>query len=276
MVILSRRPEAVEGLPAGARATRWDGKTADGWSDLAEGARAIVHLAGESIGGGRWTRERKRRIRTSRVRSGEAVAEAIARARAKPEVLLQASAVGYYGPGGSDELTAWAPPGDDFLARTCVAWEGSTERVEAMGVRRPVLRTGVVLSAAGGALAKMLPVFRLGLGGPLGSGAQYFPWIHIADEAAAIRFLMEDDHASGPYNLTAPDPVTNREFTRALGRALHRPAILKAPAAALRLLLGEMASVLLDGQRAVPRRLQERHFSFRFTAIEPALRDLLG
>ncbi len=274
VVVLSRRPDKVAGLPAGARAESWDAASAEGWAHLVDGAEAVVHLAGESIGEGRWTAAKKRRIEDSRVRSSRAVAAAIEAAGRKPRVLLQGSAVGYYGP-RDEEATEDTPPGDDFLARVAVAWEGATAAVEGMGVRRAVLRTGVVLATDGGALPKMLLPFRLFAGGPVGSGRQWLPWIHLADEVAAIRFLLEDEGARGPFNLTAPQPLTNREFSRVLGRVLKRPSFLPAPAFALRLALGEMADLVLKGQRAVPKRLGELGFTFRFPDAESALRDLL-
>ncbi len=276
VIVLSRTPERYTGrLPAGVQVERWDARRAEGWAHLADGADAIVNLAGENIAAGRWTPERKRRIRESRLNAGRAVVEAVQAASNRPRVVVQASAVGYYGPCGDEEVTENHPPGSDFLARVCVEWEASTAPVEELGVRRPILRTGIVLSTEGGALPRMLPPFKLGLGGRLGSGRQWFPWIHIRDEVRAIRFLVEREDASGPYNLTAPNPVTNAEFTRALGRVLGRPALLPVPALALKVLFGEMATVLLDGQRAVPRRLLEAGFSFEFTDVEAALRDLL-
>ncbi len=276
VIVLSRTPERYTGhLPAGVQVERWDARRAEGWAHLADGADAIVNLAGENIAAGRWTPERKRRIRESRLNAGRAVVEAVQAASNRPRVVVQASAVGYYGPCGDEEVTENHPPGSDFLARVCVEWEASTAPVEELGVRRPILRTGIVLSTEGGALPRMLPPFKLGLGGRLGSGRQWFPWIHIRDEVRAIRFLVEREDASGPYNLTAPNPVTNAELTRALGRVLGRPALLPVPALALKVLFGEMATVLLDGQRAVPRRLLEAGFSFEFTDVEAALRDLL-
>lgn len=275
VIVLSRNPERAPHMPAGVQAQRWDGRTGEGWAHLADGADVIVNLAGENLAAGRWTAERKQRIRESRLNAGRAVVEAVRAAAQKPRVLIQASAVGYYGPRGDEEIPEDSTPGSDFLAETSVAWEASTAAVEQWGVRRPVIRTGVVLSTHGGALPRMLPPFRLGVGGPLGSGKQWFPWIHIADEVGAIRFLIETEEATGPYNLTAPGPVTNAGFARALGRVLRRPAFMPVPAFVLRLLFGEMATVLLDGQRAVPRRLLEAGYRFRFTDIEDALRDLL-
>jgi len=274
VVILSRDLAKVKGLPPNTRAVQWDGKTGAGWSSLLDGDTAIVHLAGESIAAGRWTESRKRRIRESRVESGRAVLEAIRQAKEKPRTLLQGSAVGFYGPSGDEVVTEGHAPGTDFLADVCVDWEASTAGAEALGVRRALLRTGIVLSRDGGALPKMSLPFKLGAGGPLGGGRQWLPWIHLADEVGAIRFLLERDDARGPFNLSAPQPLTNRDFSRALGKALHRPSLAPAPGFALRLVLGEMADMLLNGQRAVPQRLLEMGYSFRFPEAVQALRNL--
>jgi hypothetical protein len=274
VVVLSRDPEALDVQPIGVRALRWDGRTAEGWSEVADGAEAIVNLAGENIGAGRWTPERKERIRQSRLAAGAAVMEAIGAARRKPQVLVQASAVGYYGARGDELVTEETPPGNDFLAQTCVAWEASTAPAEGVGVRRVVTRTGIVLSRAGGALPRLLTPYRLFVGGPLGSGRQWMPWIHIADQVGAIRFLIENAQARGAFNLSAPAPLTNSQFGRTLGRVLRRPSLLPAPAFALRRLLGEMSLVVLEGQRAVPERLLGLGYSFRFPEAKPALVDL--
>jgi len=275
VVVLTRRPERAD-LPPGVEAAGWDGRTSHGWGPLVDGDTALVNLAGENIAGGRWTTGQKKRIRESRLDAGRAVVEAVGKAPQAPRVLLQASAVGYYGPRGDAEVTEQSPAGKDFLASVCAAWEDSTAAVEERGVRRVVLRTGVVLDPEGGALPKMMLPFKLFAGGPAGDGEQWMPWIHAADEIAAIRFLLDQEDAIGPYNLTAPHPVTNGELSRALGKVLHRPALLRAPAFALRLALGEMADVVLTGQRALPRRLLEAGFRFRFPEIQEALRDLLG
>lgn len=275
VVVLSRNPERATGLAKGVQVVQWDGRTAEGWGHLADGAGAIVNLAGESIAEGRWSDERKRRIRDSRVNAGKAVVQAVQAASRKPAVVVQASAVGYYGPRGPEIVTEDAPPGKDFLAQVCIDWEASTAPVEAMGVRRAIARTGIVLSTEGGALPRMLLPFKFFAGGKLGSGQQGFPWIHIADEVAALRFLMENPAASGPFNLAAPNPPTNAEFMRAVGEAMGRPAAMPTPAFALRAAFGEMATVLLDGQRAAPKRLLDLGFQFRFTDPVAALRDLL-
>lgn len=274
IVILTRNPTTAE-LPTNTRAVQWDGKTATGWSNLIDGDTAIVHLAGESIASGRWSEGKKRRIRESRVESGKAVLAAIRQASEKPRVLLQGSAVGYYGPRGDEVVTESHPPGNDFLANVCVEWEASTAEAESLGVRRAILRTGIVLSPKGGALPKMALPFRLMAGGSLGSGRQWMPWIHIADEVGAIRFLIEREDARGPFNLTAPRPLTNRDFSHALGKALRRPSFAFAPSIALRAVLGEMADMLLQGQRAVPHRLMEMGYAFRYPEALPALRNLL-
>jgi hypothetical protein len=250
--------------------------SADGWGALAEGPdTALVHLAGESLAEGRWTDERKRRIRDSRVRSSAAVALAIRQATVKPRVLLQGSAVGFYGDCGDEEVTEEHPPGAGFLSRIALEWEAATAEVEALSVRRVLLRTGVVLAREGGALPKMALPFRLLVGGPLGDGRQWFPWIHLADQVGAMRFLLENDATQGPFNLTAPHPVRNRDLGRALGKVLHRPSLLPAPRFALHLALGEMAAMLLEGQRAVPRALLAAGYAFRFPELGPALHDLL-
>ncbi len=276
-IVLSRDPaKASADLPPGVRAEAWDGKSGAGWSELIDAETAIVHLAGAGVADSRWTAARKREIRDSRIVSGDAVVAAIRAARTPPRVLLQASAVGYYGPRGAEAIDESEPPGSTFLAKVCVEWEESSREVEALGVRRALLRTGLVLTPEGGALGKMLTPAKFGANGPLGSGRQGFPWIHLADEIGAIRFLLDHAEASGPFNLTAPNPVTQAEFAQALGRVLHRPSFLPAPAFALRLALGEMADMLLEGQLAVPKRLLELGYRFRFPDLDGALADLLG
>lgn len=280
-VILTRSVSRVGPLPPGVRAREWDGLTSRGWVDLLGEETSIVHLAGEGIADGRWTEERKRRIRESRVLSGKAVSDAIREAPSKPGALLQASAVGYYGPRGDEEILEGQPPGRGFLADVSAEWEASTAEVESLGVRRAVLRTGVVLAREGGALPRMALPFRLMAGAPLGSGRQWLPWIHLADEVEAIRFLLERRDAQGHFNFVAPKPVTNRELGDALARVLRRPNPLQAlglgvPEPVFRAVLGEMADALLHSQRVVPSRLLQLGFVFRFPDLEPALRDLLG
>lgn len=275
VTVLTRTPNRHRNLPPGVQAVGWDARTSQGWGALVEEADAIVNLAGAGIADGRWTRARKQLILESRINAGKAVVEAVEAAGKRPQALIQASAVGYYGPRGDEILTEEAAPGSDFLAQVCVRWEASTQAVETLGLRRAVIRTGVVLSTRGGALPRLLLPFRFFVGGPLGSGQQRFPWIHIDDQVGAIRFLIENSAARGPFNLAAPNPPTNKEFVQQLGQALGRPALLPVPGLALKLLFGEMATVLLDGQRAAPRALEAAGFTFAHPEAGPALRDLL-
>jgi uncharacterized protein (TIGR01777 family) len=242
---------------------------------LADGAHAIVNLAGENVSGHVWTDEFKKKIRASRIDAGKAVVEAIKAAKKKPRVVIQASGIGYYGPHGDEELDEENAAGEDFLADVAVQWEASTEPVGKHGTRRAIIRTGVVLSREGGALERMVLPFKLFLGGPLGSGRQWFPWIHISDEVRAIRFLIEQSSASGSFNLAAPNPTTSTEFSRTLGSILKRPALLRVPEFILKIPFGEMASMLVTGQRALPKRLLEAGFVFSFPTLEGALQELL-
>jgi uncharacterized protein (TIGR01777 family) len=276
VILLSRNPARATDLPEGVRLEQWDARTAEGWGHLVDGAEAIVNLVGESLASGRWTAERKRRIRDSRVLGGQAVVDAVRSAAVKPKVVVQSSAIGYYGPRGDERITEEDAAGSDFASQVCVDWEASTAAIDEMGVRRPIIRTAVVFSNDALALKRMLLPFKLFVGGPIGGGKQWLPWIHIADEVAAIRFLMEHPDATGPFNLSAPDVVTNRDFGRSAGKVLGRPSILPLPGAALRVAFGEMSTVLLEGQRAVPERLLDAGFTFRFPKLEDALRDLVG
>ncbi len=275
VIILSRHPSATHDLPKTARVHAWDGKSAEGWSALASGATAIVNLAGESIAPMPWTGDRKRRILQSRVDAGRAMVDAVRTAEVKPLAIIQASAVGYYGLCGDEVVTEDTPPGDDFLAHVCREWEAASAEVEALGVRRAIIRTGLVLSLNGGVLPLMALPFRLFVGGRVGSGRQYVPWIHIDDHVRAICFLVDKTTAHGAFNLAAPNPVTNAEFSRTLGRVLRRPSFFPAPGFALRLVFGQMADLmLLGGQWAIPKHLQEMGFQFRFPDLESALMDL--
>jgi uncharacterized protein (TIGR01777 family) len=281
VIVLSRSPEQAIPLPDGVRAEHWDARTAEGWGHLADGAGAIVNLAGASLAGEkffptRWTEERQRIISESRIHTGRAVVEAIERAEKKPLVVVQSSAVGYYG--FRDEvLTEEAEPGDDWGARfTAEIWEPSTAPVEQMGVRRVVVRSGVVFSTEDGALLRLLLPFRLFVGGPMGSGDQWYSWVHLQDEARALRFLIETEEAGGAYNLTAPSPLTNGELAKLIGRVMRRPSWIPVPGFAMRLAFGDVADVVLKGQRVVPQRLLDLGFEFRFPTAEAALKDLLG
>lgn len=238
---------------------------------------AVVNLAGAPIADRPWTRKRKSLLWASRITLTEQLLAWLQQRQQKPRVLLSGSAVGWYGDGGERELKEDSPQiTDDFAAQLCGAWEETAQRAEALGIRVVLVRTGLVLAADGGFLARLLLPFRLGLGGPVGDGRQWMPWIHLADQIALIDFLLQQEQASGPYNACAPEPVRNADFARALGRLLHRPALLPAPAFLLRMAFGELAGLLLGGQRALPARLQEAGFRFRFTDLDIALADLLG
>jgi hypothetical protein len=274
VIVLSRSPARASAMPNGVRVVGWDAQTAEGWGELADGADVIVNFAGAPLNR-LWTSRYRRLIRDSRVDAGRAVVEAVEAARRRPSVVIQAGGVSLYGPRGDEVITEEEEAADTFLGRTAVQWEGSTAAVEPLDVRRAVLRSAPVLSTHGGVFPLMALPFRFFVGGPLGSGRQWFPWIHIEDEIRAIRFLIENEAAVGPFNLTAPHTVTNAEFSRSLGRVMRRPAFFRVPAFALRLALGEMSTVVLDGQRAVPDRLRDLGFAFRFPTLETALRDLL-
>lgn len=279
VLVLSRSPEKYT-FPAGVQGVKWNGRTAEGWGHLVNETDAIVNLAGENIAGthfipSRWTPERKRRIHDSRVEVGSAIIEAVQAAANKPSVLIQASAVDYYGSHGDEILTEEDPPSESFRARVCQVWEQTTQAVEAMGVRRVIIRTGVILSREGGALPITALPFRLFVGGPLGSGQQWWSWIHIDDEVRAIRFLLENEFAHGVFNLTAPNPLTNKAFGKMIGRVLKRPSFIPVPAFALKLVLGEVANVVLKGQRVLPQRLEAAGFTFKFPDAHSALTDLL-
>jgi uncharacterized protein len=239
-------------------------------------ADAVVHLLGEPVAQ-RWTAQAKESIRTSRTDGTRSLVDGLLALAPehRPKTLVSQSAVGFYGPHGDEQLTEDAPAGNDFLAGVVVAWEQEAMRA-ATELRVAVTRTGVVLSPEGGALAKMLPPFRLGIGGPVAGGRQYVPWIHLDDVVGALLFCLDNAEASGPLNLSAPDPVTNAELSRTLGRVLKRPAVLPVPAIALKLLYGEMGQIVITGQRAVPARLERLGYAFRHPDLEAALRDVLG
>jgi uncharacterized protein len=281
VVILSRSPKKYQSqFGDHVSLAAWDGRSVGDWLVHIDGADAVVNLAGESISGSgflpdRWDANKKKRILNSRINAGQALVKAIESVENKPKAFIQASAVGYYGSTGDVLVTESYPPGDDFLASVTRKWEASTEAVEAMGIRRAIARIGLVLSLEDGALPRLVFPSRLFAGGWFGSGDQWWPWIHIDDVVSALRFLIEEEAAQGPFNLTAPNPVTNKEFGKALGRAMNRPALVPVPAIALRLALGEVASTVLEGQRAIPQRLQEMGFTFDFPQVDEALENLL-
>lgn len=274
VVVTSRRPQGVTGLASELAA--WDGLSAEELTPIINGADAVVHLIGEGIADRRWTAARKRQILDSRTRSTAAVVAAFTAASNRPATLLQGSAVGFYGSRGDEELTEDSALGSGFLADVTRQWEAASAEVEPLGVRRVLLRTGVVLAAEGGALAKMALPFRFFAGGPVGSGRQWVPWIHIADQVAAMLFLLDSPQIAGAFNLVAPEPATSRDLARAIGKALRRPALMPAPALAMKLVLGEMAELLLMSQRVEPAALAAAGYSFQFPGIEAATRDLLA
>jgi hypothetical protein len=237
-----------------------------------DGAGAVINLAGESIAARRWTVAQKRRILESRVLATRSLAAAIDKSSAPPAVFVSGSAVGYYGPRGDEVVTEDAAPGQDFLASVCKAWEAEASAVKAPDTRVVLVRTGLVLERHGGALPKMLPPFWFGAGGPVGSGRQYWPWIHLADWVALVKWLVATPEAAGPFNASATIPVSNATFARALGRAIHRPAFVPAPAFAMKLALGEMAdALLLSGQRAIPAKAERMGFAFTYKRVDHAL-----
>jgi uncharacterized protein (TIGR01777 family) len=268
--------------PASARRTLGEGVEAVAWAEggaltpqALAGIETVVHLAGEPVAG-RWTEEKKRRIRESRVEGTRRLVAAIAGASPRPGVLVAASAVGYYGDRGDELLDESSPPGKGFLADVCRAWEEQARAAEALGLRVVRVRIGVVLGREGGALRTMLPAFKLGLAGRLGSGRQWMSWIHVDDVVGLLLHAASERSIAGAMNAVAPAPVTNAEFTRALAAVLRRPAFLAAPAPVLRATLGGMAEVVLGSQRVAPRVAVETGYPFRFPALGPALRDVLG
>ena len=244
--------------------------------DFAENIDAVVNLAGENLAGGRWTAARKHEFVGSRIGTTKRLLDWIDRQDSAPAVLVSGSAIGWYGPRGDEELDEDADIGNDFSAHLCRDWEAEASKAEALGVRVCCVRTGIVLGADGGALKKMLLPFRAGIGGRMGSGRQWMSWITRADIVALIRWLIDHDSARGAYNGTAPAPVTNAEFARALGAALNRPTLLPTPASALKLLFGEMADILLTGQRVVPRRAMAEGFAFKYPQLSAALSAVLA
>jgi len=277
LVAVSRNPDRVRTL-LGERVTPagWDGRTAEGWKHHADGAWAVVNLAGESLSSGRWTKKKRESILGSRVAAGRAIVEAVKAARTKPRVIVQSSAVGYYGRRGDEVLDETSAPGRGFLSDVVRAWEASTGGVESLGVRRIVIRSGVVLGRDGGALPFMARPFRFFVGGPLAGGGQWFSWIHLEDEVRAILFLLQNEKARGVYNLVSPFPVRQRLLAKSIGHALRRPSFFPTPSFLLRLLFGEKAGeTILADQRVLPARLDEEGFTFAFPEVGSALDDIL-
>ena len=268
VAILTRRPNRprdIQWSPDGSPGTlppRLDGRD------------AVINLAGEGIADRRWSAARKEELRSSRILSTQTLVRAVAQCAHPPRVFISASAVGYYGPRGDEPVKETEPAGSDFLARLCVDWERQARMVESPVTRVALVRTGLVLAKDGGALQRMLPPFKLGLGATIATGDQFMPWIHVDDWTAMLSWLIQNDRAAGVFNATAPGPVTNRMFTQTLARVLHRPAILHAPAFALRVALGEMASMLVNGQRVLPAAAEQLGFRFTHRDLEPALESL--
>jgi uncharacterized protein (TIGR01777 family) len=274
VIVLSRDAEAAH-RALGVEAERWDPGESDAPAAALTGRDAVVHLAGEPVAQ-RWSDRVKVRIRDSREQGTARLVAGIRSADPRPSVLVSSSAVGYYGKHGDEEVTEETPPGDDFLAGVCVVWEREAAKATDLGLRVVHLRTGVVLDQEGGALATMLPPFKLGVGGPVAGGDQYLPWIHADDVVGLYLAALDGAEWSGPVNASAPTPVTNAVFSKALGRALHRPAVLPVPGFAIRLLYGDMAEMVTEGQRAIPKRAQDLGYAFAHPDLDEALASALG
>lgn len=274
VIVLSRKVPAAN-LPDDVTTVEWDGYTAGKWMESVESAGAVFNLCGATVAT-RWTPAVKREIRASRLLPTQTLVQAIQKMSRPPNVLVQASAVGYYGACGDEVITEESPPGSGFLAETCIEWEQAAIEAESAGTRVCRMRLGVVLGTEGGALPKLLTSFKWFVGGPVGDGKQWFPWVHLHDVIGAMKFVMNQETASGAYNTTAPNPLTMRDFARVLGGVLRRPSSFYVPGFALRILFGEGASALLSGQRAVPQRLLEEGYAFQYPSAADALRNLLG
>ncbi len=273
VVAMSRK---VRDTSSGVRWVVGETMVADDWQKQIDGAYGVINLAGEPIVGKRWTPEQKKILRDSRVLTTNNVVEAIEKSEKKPAVLVSASATGFYPKNLDTPFDESARPGDDFLGMICQEWEDAAKVIESHGVRTVLLRIGVVFGPDGGALERMLPIFKLGLGGPIGSGNQWMPWIHVDDVIALILFALANPGVAGPVNAVAPEPVQMKELATGLGRVLNRPAFFPAPAFALNLMLGESAQVVLDGCRAVPKAALDAGYKFKFPTLDEALRDIVG
>jgi uncharacterized protein (TIGR01777 family) len=281
VVVLTRRPDvAQKHFGDQVAVVAGDPMQPGDWMTGVEDCDAVVHLAGENVFARRWNAAFKQRLRDSRVLTTRNVVEALRRSPnrgdGQPKILVNASAIGYYGPRGDEDLDENSGPGEDFLARVCIEWEGAAREAEVLSVRVALVRIGVVLDPAAGALTKLLTPFKLFVGGPVGSGRQWLSWIHHQDLTGILCLALDHPDARGPLNGTAPHAQTNRDFSRALGKALHRPSLLKTPGFALRLGLGEVAHLLVTGQKVYPRKALALGYTFRFPTVDPALADLLG
>ena len=275
VTVLTRGMTGLNETKSNYQMVHWDGKEAVELLPIIDGKDAVINLAGESIGKGKWTPERKDVLLSSRLEPARALLEALKRCKRIPKTLVQASAVGYYGT-GTEYKDETSPAGDDFLAGFAKKWEESTARVENMGIRRILIRTGIVLQKGHGVLPQLMLPFTLMAGGPIGSGNQIYSWIHIEDEAAAILFLLENEKLKGIFNLTSPHPVSNRDMGKILGKVMHRPYWIPVPAFAMKLALGEMSTLVLDGQKVYPKRLESAGYRFKFPELEYALKNLLS
>lgn len=273
VLLLTRNPASIPSQK-GLTVAAWDGKTVRDESVRLQGVDAVINLAGEPIATKRWTQKQKEKILSSRIDATRAIVFAMAKSAKRPSVLINASAVGFYGNVPEGDVTDDHPRGTDFLAETCSRWEEEARAAEPLGVRVVRLRIGIVLAEEGGALRKMLLPFKLFAGGPPGSGRQWFPWIHRDDVIGAILFALDHPNLSGPVNLTTPAPVTMKEFCKSLGKAIRRPSWAPVPAFVLKAILGEMAEVVLSGQRAIPKKLMEGGYKFRYPALGEALASL--
>ncbi len=273
LILLSRKPPRSSNLTQ-QEWIAWNPGAPGAWEQAIEGVDGIINLAGEPIAAKRWSDLQKEKIRYSRIESTKALVRAIAKAKQKPKFLISSSAVGYYGARGDETVTEDTAPGHDYLSRVCVDWEKEARNAESYGVRVVLVRTGIVLDKGKGALAKMVVPFKCFVGGPLGSGNQWMPWIHIEDQIALLLFLLENQSARGPFNATAPNPVTMTEFCKMLGTVLNRPSWASVPGSMLTLLVGEMAEMLLNGQRAVPQAAMKLGYEFKYPHLLPALESL--
>ncbi|PKN98316.1 MAG: TIGR01777 family protein [Chloroflexi bacterium HGW-Chloroflexi-4] len=274
VVVTSRTTHSAGAVSGNVVRQQWDGKSAEDLRPIIDGLDAVINLAGESIGKGLWTSKRKAELLQSRLVPAQALVEALKLCQEPPQTLIQASAIGYYGT-GTDEKDEDSTPGTDYLAKFAAQWEESTKAVEELGIRRVIIRSGIVLQKGEGVLTQLMLPFKLMVGGPVGSGKQIFSWIHIRDEAAAILYLLKKSEFSGVFNLTAPKPKSNSDMGRVIAKAMRRPYWMPVPGFALKLLLGEMSTLVLDGQKVMPKRLLEAGYIFCFDDLEEAVSDLL-
>ncbi len=276
-VVLTRNPSSAQALSSqGVQLVEGDPQQSAPWMQQVDGCQGVINLVGESVFGSRWNAEQKRKIRDSRILSTKHLVQAMVEADTPPGALSSASAIGYYGNVPEAELTEESPPGDDFLAQVCQEWEQAAQRAADQGIRTAMVRIGVVLSQEGGALKQMLTPFKLGLGGPIGAGKQWMSWIHIHDIAGAFIAALDHADAQGPINGTAPHPVRNKEFSKSLAKALHRPCLFPVPPLMLRVMFGEAAEVITGSQRVLPTRLQQLGFTFQHPNCLEAMQSIFG